>query len=554
MTPGNLMELRLPLQQFQHRVQQHPDKNYLHQPKLRTWQTLTWAQVDDQARRIASGLFAQEFQKGDRIAILAKNCAEWFITDIAIAMAGMISVPIYPSAGVETIRHTLAHSGARAIFLGKLDDTDAWENTRDKSIPSIAMPYHGVKADSHWDEWLAYYPLLVDIAEASPGDTMTIVYTSGSTGLAKGVVLTHQNMAVSTRCSATQLVVQPADRCMSYLPLAHITERAIVEWTSIYGGSEIYFVESLDTFIEDVKHAQPTLFLSVPRLWTKFQTEILAKIPDSRLQRLLDIPILSTVIARKIRNGLGLNHCRLFGSGTAPISPRILQWYSRLGINISEGWGMTETTGLSCVAIPYKQELLGSIGRPVPCVEMQLTAEGEIIIRGDSVFQEYYLNPEITAKSFTDGWFHTGDLATQDENGVFRIIGRIKDQFKTSKGKYVDPAIIESLFGRNPDIEQVCVMGSGRKQPIAVVVLNEIFQGRGDAIQRSLLNTLNEINSELESDQRLDHLIVSDKSWTVENQLLTPTLKIRRHELEAHYANLLEAVLDDPVVWQNSSN
>jgi long-subunit acyl-CoA synthetase (AMP-forming) len=378
---------------------------------------------------------------------------------------------------------------------------------------------------------------------------MTIVYTSGSTGLPKGVVLSFKNIAASAKTSAEQLAVRSDDRYMSYLPLAHITERSLIEWTSIYAGNKVFFVESLDTFIDNVKYAQPTLFLSVPRLWTKFQSEILAKLPDPKLQRLLRLPVIGSLIARKIRAGLGLNKCRLFGSGTAPISPGILQWYNRLNINISEGWGMTETSGLSCVAIPFEQRLLGTIGRPVPCVEMKVSEE-EILIRGDSVFQEYYLNPEATKQTFTDGWLHTGDRATYNADGSYKIIGRIKEQFKTAKGKYVAPAPIEGLLGRNPDIEQVCVIGSGRKQPVAIVVLNEQFNVPEDSTHQRLIETLIDVNKELEAHQRLDHLIVSNEAWTIENRLLTPTLKIRRHKLEEHYSHFIDEELEHAVVWQ----
>ena len=552
------MEYRLPLQQFLSRVAAHPDKIYLHQPKNRIWRTLTWAEVDDQARRIASGLLAQGYQPGDRIGILAKNCAEWFIADIAIVMAGMVSVPIYPTAGTPTIEYVLAQSEAKAVFVGKLDATDAAEQAIKENVLRIAMPYPTINSQAEWSTWLTEYQPLQQLAEPALDDTMTVVYTSGSTGLPKGVALSYINIAASATSSVAQLTVQPSDRCMSYLPLAHITERAIVEWTSVYGGHEIYFAESVESFVEDVKTAQPTLFLSVPRLWVKFQAEILAKMPNKKLQRLLRIPLISSLVARKIRNGLGLNSCRIFGSGTAPISPGVLDWYCSLGINICEGWGMTETSGLSCVAIPYEHKLLGTIGRPTESVEMKLSEKGEILIRGEAIFSEYYLNAEDTGKAFTDGWFHTGDLAEPGPDGSYNIIGRVKEQFKTAKGKYVSPAPNESLLGRNPDIDQACVLGSGRKQPIVVVVLSQHLDINNKAsrqfIEKRLLFTLTEVNSELESHQRLDHLIVSEEMWTIENELLTPTLKIRRADLEKRYQHFVDAELSELVLWQKELN
>ncbi len=547
------MEHRLPLQEFLHRVASHPDKNFLYQPDNRIWRTLTWREVDDQARRIASGLLAQNYQAGDRIGILAKNCAEWFIADIAITMAGMISVPIYSTAGVETIEHILNHSQAKAIFVGKLDSLDPAQQAIPPELLRIAMPYPTIGAQANWNTWLAEHPPLDQTADPAPEDTMTLVYTSGSTGLPKGVVLSHKNIAASADCSADIFAYNTQDRSMSYLPLAHITERCAVEWSAIYGGIEVFFTESLDTFIDDVKHGQPTHFISVPRLWTKFQSEILTKLPDQKLQWLLRIPLINKLVARKIRRGLGLNQCRLFGSGSAPISPSILHWYSRLGINISEGWGMTETSGLSCATIPFEQSLVASIGRPLPCVEMKLADSSEILIRGDAVFTEYYNNPEASEEAFTDGWFHTGDLGEVVHNGAYKIIGRAKEQFKTGKGKYVSPAPIENLLGRNTDIELACVLGSGRKQPIAIVVLSEHLHSHGpenrDDTTERLATILTEVNEALESHQRLDHLIVSKETWTIENDFLTPTLKIRRKQLEEHYQHFIALELTDPVVW-----
>lgn len=544
------MNYTLPLDQLAANVAAHPNKPYLHQPINRQWHTLTWAEVDNQARIIATALLTQGFSQGDRIAILAKNSAEWFITDFAIMMAGMISVPIYATAGVSTIQHVMDHSGARAVFVGKLDDTSAAEQAFDDSTLIITFPYPTIRGQVEFSQWLEEYEPLQQIHHPLPEDTFTLVYTSGSTGLPKGVVLSYQNAASSSYEAAHIQPRTDEERCMSYLPLAHITERCVVELVTLYISMEIFFVESLDTFVDDVRHAQPTIFISVPRLWTKFQAQILAKIPDKKLQWLLKTPLLGRFVARKIRHELGFDKVRMFGSGSAPISPSTLEWYARLGINISEGWGMTETSGLSCGNNPFDPARMGTIGVPVPCVEMKLSEEGEVLIRGDAVFKEYYRNPEATAEAFTDGWFHTGDRAKVDSNGTWSIIGRVKEQFKTAKGKYVAPVPIESMLSRNSDIEQVCVLGSGRKQPLAIAVLSEQASGLSENTREQLKATLDNVNSELESHQRLDHIIVSDDPWTIENEILTPTLKIKRSKLEERYSKYLLATLPKPVVWE----
>jgi long-subunit acyl-CoA synthetase (AMP-forming) len=538
-----------PLELLADHLARHPDQPYLHQPVARVWRSHTWREVDDQARCIAAGLLAQGYAPGDRIAILAKNCAEWFIVDLAIIMAGMVSVPIYTTAAAGTIRYVMEHSESKAVFLGKLDDTAAAEEGIPAGVLRIAMPYPTAVADQHWNDWLQSHTPLATLAEPEPESLLTLVYTSGSTGTPKGVAVTHRNMAASAFHTRLRADPQPGDRVISYLPLAHIAERAVVEHTSFGQDIEVFFVESLDTFADDLRHVRPAAFVSVPRLWTRFQAQVLAKMPDQRLQLLLRVPLVGGLVAARIRRAMGLDRARLFGSGTAPIAPALLEWYHRVGISISEGWGMTETTGLSCSNQPYRRDWTGTIGHPLDCVEMKLSEEGEILIRGDSVFGEYYKAPEITAAAFVDGWFRTGDLGEQRPDGAWRIIGRVKEQFKTGKGKYVSPVPIESELAACPLIEQVCVMGSGRKQPLALVVL---APGQGDrAAADAALRALRErVNAVLESHERLDCILVCPDPWTIENGMLTPTMKLKRDRIEAVYAARVEALASpEPLVW-----
>lgn len=539
----------LPLAQFSANVQLKPDAPYLHQPVDGELKTFTWAEVDQQARCIANALLALEVSTGDRIGILSKNCAEWFIADLAIMMAGLISVPIYHTANRDTISYILEDSDCKAVFVGKLDGMEEAEAALNESIPRIIFPYPSLTGQYSWDKVLSHPPL-ESIHQANEQDMLSIVYTSGSTGNPKGVVLEHQNLKAAASSAVSLLDVTSEQRLMSYLPLAHITERALIETLSFYAACQIFFVESLESFITDVKRCDPNSFISVPRLWNKFQSEILTKIPDKKLQIMLKIPFLGKVVAKKIRAGLGLNSTTLFGSGTAPISPSVLRWYERIGVPISEGWGMTETTGLSCSNQPFNSQSIGTIGRPLDCVEMKIGENSEIMIRGEAVFKEYYKNPVATAKSFTDGWFHTGDMGEVTADGDFKIIGRVKEQFKSAKGKYVAPAPIENYLGRNNDIEQVCVMGEGRKQPIALVVLGQQSVRGSTEINNSLSKTLHIVNKKLEKHQKIDHIIVLKEEWTVENNLLTPTLKIKRSDIEAKFKHFLEMDIATPIYWE----
>lgn len=542
------MKEQLPLAQFLAQVNKTPDQDYLHQPLDGQVQVFTWAEVDTQAKAIAGGLVEMGIVKGERVGILSKNCAEWFIADIAIMMAGLVSVPIYHTANKDTINYIVSNSDCKAVFVGRLDGLEDAEKGLGSEIPRIIFPYPSVQGSYQWEKLLQGKPL-DNIYQASKDETMSIVYTSGSTGKPKGVVLNYLNLA-SAADGALEILPDVKDqRLMSYLPLAHITERSLIEVLSFYAGSKVYFVDRLDTFIQDLTFADPTVFISVPRLWNKFQSEILSKIPDRKLQFLLKIPFLGKMVAKKIRAGLGLNSAILFGSGTAPISPSVLRWYLRIGIPISEGWGMTETTGMSSSNHPFNIEALGSIGKPISCVEMKIGDNKEILIRGNAVFDGYYNNPKATEESFIDGWFRTGDMGELTALGDYKIIGRVKEQFKTAKGKYVAPAPIENYLGQNSDIEQVCVIGEGRKQPIALVVLNPQNKRRTEKSQNSLSKTLHIVNKKLEKHQKLDHIIVLQEEWSVENNLLTPTLKIKRADIEKKFAHFIELEMTDKIHW-----
>ncbi|WP_252179260.1 AMP-binding protein [Endozoicomonas sp. 4G] len=549
-----MKSLRTPLEQVQLNVNRHPDQVWLNQPDNRQWTSYTWGEADEQARRIAQGLLSNGLSKGDKVAIIAKNSAEWYICDLAIMMAGLISVPIYPTAGAENIQYVLEHSDAKAIFVGKLDSCAALSEALSEAVSddflSISFPYPTLDCKEQWLNWLSTYEPLKTLHNPDIDDLFSLIYTSGSTGLAKGVMISQRNVASSAIAAGEKFLIGKDRRVMSYLPLAHITERCVVELPSIYRPTEIFFVESLDTFIDDVRYARPTAFLSVPRLWTKFQSQILAKMPNEKLQTLLKIPFVGKLVSKKIRTALGLQEAKIFGSGSAPISPEILKWFHKLGISISEGWGMTETSGLSCCNLPFKLDHIGTIGSPQTCVEMSLSEQGEILIRGEAVFQSYYNNPEATEAAFENGWFKTGDKAVVSPDGSWKIIGRLKEQFKTSKGKYVSPVPIESSLGRNPNIEQVCVMGIGRKQPIAMIVLGEGSSKHRDQQKKELASTMRSVNDELEAHEKLDHIIVTKTAWSIENNLLTPTLKLKRDQLEKQYGHFLTLSHRSEVVFE----
>jgi long-chain acyl-CoA synthetase len=545
------MSLKTPLEMFYQWEQTHPDIVYLKQPIDGVNKDFTWRETGQQARKVAASLLAMDLPVGSHIAILSKNCAEWFITDLAIMLAGHVSVPIYSTAGEKTIQYVLEHAKCPVIFVGKLDNTEKQVAAIDVGIVKLAFPYPNIPADKQWDKLLQSVPFLGKPIPALDS-IMSIVYTSGSTGNPKGVVHNYESMCWAASNSLKELDVDQNDRVLSYLPLAHITERVLVEIASFYSGSRIDFIESLDTFARDVKATQPTLFISVPRLWTRFQMGVLANMPQKKLDFLLRVPIVRGIVSKKIRTKLGLGHARLCASGSAPIPATTLEWFRKIGINISEGWGMTENSAYGTCCVPFRADKLGSIGRAYSGVDIRIAEEGEIQVKGPCIMKEYYLEPEKTAEVMTeDGYLKTGDKGSIDSEGYIKITGRLKEIFKTSKGKYIAPVPIESKLMANSSIEQVCVTGSQLKQPIGLVVLSvEALKLEASEIEMSLLATLNEVNATLESHAVLDCLVVMKDEWTVDNGLLTPTLKVKRHNLEEHYKGLINGQLNENIAWQ----
>jgi long-chain acyl-CoA synthetase len=545
--------IKTPVEMLAHWVETHGEKVYLRQPINGSYNDFTWREVQQKVQQIAGALRHLGLVPGDKVAILSKNCAEWFITDLALMLGGYISVPIYPTANADTIRYVLEHSGTKAIFIGKLDYWADQEAGVGGEILRLAMPYDTMPAQYQWDQLLSLGQPLVDAKYPTPDTTMTIIYTSGSTGKPKGAIHTFANYSWTCEAVVRDLQTNTADRLLSYLPLAHITERIAMEGSSFYSGSTVAFVESLDSFVEDVKRCRPTVFFSVPRLWTLFQLNIVNKIGASKLNFLLKLPIINSIIKRKIQKGLGLEHCRLLGSGSAPIPPTLIKWYHSIGMNICEAWGMTENCAYSIINYPFNADKIGTVGRAIEGCQVRRTEQGELLVKSPGLMKGYYLQDEATAAAFDeDGFFHTGDLCEIDSDGYIDITGRVKDNFKTSKGKYVAPVPIERKLAQDPHVELICVIGSGLPHPVALVQLSEgaNLQSR-EEVRTSLKATLDSINPNLESHEHVDAIIVVKEPWTIENDVLTPTLKIKRHVLEKAFSAKVEGVRGAKIRWED---
>ena len=407
----------------------------------------TWKQVDEEARKIAAYLQSIGMQKGDHVALVSKNCAEWIITDVAIWMAGGVSVPLYPTLVAETVRQILEHSESKFLFVGKLDDWDIMKAGVPDGVQQIALslaPADVLKDFPKWPDIIRDTAPLLEVNAPALTDLATIVYTSGTTGMPKGVMHDFEGLSTVGEKMIKLYDLKPDGRMISYLPLSHVAERVAVEIAVLYVGNKIFFAESLDTFGEDIKRAQPTVFFAVPRIWSKFYQKASEALPPKKLNLLLKIPIVNKIIKKKILGAMGLDECRIALSGAAALSPEIIAWFKKLDLEILEGYGMTENLAWSHSTEEGDQQI-GWVGTPNDGVECRIGDGGEILVRSVGNLKGYYKQPDKTAEDLTeDGWLHTGDVGEIDGKGRLRITGRVKEIFKTEKGKYVAPAPIEN--------------------------------------------------------------------------------------------------------------
>jgi long-chain acyl-CoA synthetase len=535
---------------------QTPDAVYLKQPWQGQWTDYSWKQVGEEARRMASALQAMDMPAGSKIGLISKNCAHWIICDLAIKMSGHVSVPFYPNLTTDQLAQLMEHSEAKVLFVGKLDSTEAVYNGVPDGVRCISFDISIADKYERWSEVIAQYEPMQESPIPDPKDLETIVYTSGTTGTPKGVMQTFRtnSVCIQPTLTVTKIDQLPETRYFSYLPLNHVAERALVEMGSLVTGGTVYFVESIDTFADNLRYAQPTIFLAVPRIWTKFQMGILEKMSQDKLDRLLKIPILNWLVKRKIRKGLGLDKVAWAISGAAPIAPTTIEWFKKFGIRISEAYGMTENSAI-CTINPRDAIRVGTVGIAYPGCELKIDPQTqELLMRAEWVMDGYYKNPELTNKVIRDGWLHTGDMAEITPENYIKITGRVKDMFKTAKGEYVIPVPMEKMFLSNTLIEQVCVVGLGLPQPFALINLSDgaRHMEKGE-VESSLAETAQQINESVADYERINRVVITEDTWTVENGLMTPTQKVKRNVLDNTYKVRMEQWYnegEDMVIWE----
>tara|TARA_B100001057_G_scaffold3523_1_gene3164 strand:- start:641 stop:2329 length:1689 start_codon:yes stop_codon:yes gene_type:complete len=522
------------------------DKAYLRQPIGETWEEYTWGEVGDMARRLASGLKSLNLREGAHIGIYSKNCREWIISDLAIVMAGYVSVPFFPSLNGKELSYIMDYGDVDALFIGKIETWDDIKNDLPNEMPIIRFPkYEGcsnVTKGYEWHEFINSHDPIENPHNPKLSDLWTIIFTSGTTGNPKGVMLTYQaidgiKVVLDDPNNPLGIKHTGNNDFISYLPLNHIFERVVIEWCSFRYGGTISFVESIETFGQNLKEVQPHVFAAAPRVWTKLQMGILSKFSQKKLDTLLKIPLLSTILKKLIRKGLGFSRVRVTVSGSAPMPVELIEWFRKVGVYVTNGYGMTENCAI-CSSVDGRDfDKLNTVGKPQKGVELKIDeGTGEILMRGPFVMIGYYKNEKLSKETLRGGWLHTGDKGFLDDDGYLHITGRVADSFKTSKGEYIEPLTLEKFFVNMNEIEEVCVVGLGIAQPMCLIQLSDIGKNTSqDYLSKMFLNTLDDINSDLVNYKKISTLVIVKDEWTQENGIVGPTQKLKRGAVDEKY-------------------
>ena len=526
---------------LRHWAQEEPNRVWLRDRKGDEFNAWTWSQAEAEVDAIAAWLEQRFEGSANNIAILSRNRAHWMLADAAINASGNCSAPMFTTQKADIVKYLLTFTETKAIFLG---ESENWEQVRaivPEGVEVITFPGVDCETASHsWDALLEEYRGLKPSHEPKPDELISLTFTSGTTGLPKGVMQTHDSMLVPVKKVIMNQVIKfrMFPRLLSYLPLSHAGERCLVWMPSLLKCGEVTFNESMETLIRDLSTVKPNLFLAVPRVWGVLNQIILGAFEgQAALDKSLQEDREETIL--KVRNFLGIQDLDSGVSGGAPLSATLKAWYKSLGINILEMMGMTEANGI--LGNFGGEPPPGSVGKPLPGVEVRVSPEGEMLVRMEGLSPGYYKMPEKTAETIVDGWLHTGDKVRIDENGYFFITGRVKDYFKTVHGKYVAPLPIEDSFSKNPLVQQQCLMGRGFSKTVMVCVLDPQAAGKSqEDIVTSLKLTVAEINQNVEKHARIGVVIIDQEPWAIENDMLTVTMKVKRDEIDKRFAEQAE--------------
>lgn len=571
------------------------DRTALRRKNEDVWQDITWQDLAGSIRAFGEGLLALGVQPGERVAIMAPNCPEWVYADLGSMACGALSVPVYHTEGVDTVLHILQDSQSRFFFihspliaselLGHLDKLPHLERIIQLEGPAVGDRGLTLETFLQQGNEAVATELANRLKAAAAGDVASLVYTSGTTGPPKGVMLTHANFLSNVEACSDLFTIGPTDECLSFLPLSHVFERMAGYYFMLRQGAVIAYAESLDSVPANMGEVRPTVVISVPRLYEKMYARVLERVlAGPWLKKQLFFGALkagralvesemrgepagvllnkTVAIARKVvfaplREHLG-GRLRFFVSGGAPLGRDIAEFFFAAGLPIYEGYGLTETSPVIAANTP-RHTRLGTVGRPIPGTEVRIAEDGEILARGPGVFQGYWGQPEQTTEVFTDGWFKTGDIGKVDADGFLAITDRKKDLIVTAGGKNVAPQVLENRFKTDKFIANVMVCGDRKPFLTALVVPNfdniekyardhQIdFLDHCDLVNlpqilRLIRERIDRQQTNMPSFQRIKRFTLLSRDFSGSEGEVTPTLKIKRKVVAKHFHRVLEGM------------
>jgi len=528
-------------------VREVPDQVWLRDRHGDNFTEWTWTQARHEMQAMAAYLEAEFGDVGTRFAILSRNRAHWMLADLAITASGNVSVPLFTTQTAESACYILDFSEVQLLFLGESDNWPRLREVIPGHIRLVTLP--GVTTSGPqlaWADIIAQFDGQKPQHVCQHDELMSLVFTSGTTGVPKGVMQTHDSMLIPMERCARAFSVRANPRFLSYLPLAHVAERQLIFIQSLIHCGSVLFNEALPHLVRDMRDTRPTYFFGAPRVWEQLQQGILAQFGG---QATLDAALAADQpgLSARIRAMLGLSDYDYLLTAAAPTPAALIEWYEKLGIMLMEGFGQTEAMGL--IGNMTGQRRVGSIGKPIGETEVKIAETGELLCKAAGLSPGYYRMPEKTAETFVDGWVHTGDKARVDEDGYYYITGRVKDFFKTIHGKFVAPVPVENLFARCALVDQQCLLGRGYSKTVMVCVLREAAKKEvPETIETALRDFVTEINDSIDHNARIGAVIVTSQAWTIENGGLTPTLKMKRDEIEARFGQKAQVLAHEAAV------
>ena len=588
---------------FKKSVEKYGDRVAMRKKEYGLWHDISWNEFYRLVKHVGSALISMGLKKGECVSIIGDNCPEWVIIDLGVQCVGGVAVGVYSTNAWPQVEYVVQNSESRFFFVENEEQLDKWLHFRDNAPFLKKVIVWDLEGLRHFEDPMVMTyddilekgrqvaeedPELFDkrMAEVTPEDLSVLIYTSGTTGPPKGAMLTHRNVTWMGRAIVVENPVYDTDEVMSFLPLCHIFERLFSVFAQISHGYTVNFIESLDTVMDNMREISPTVGYAVPRIWEKYMSAVYIKMSDATwFKRIIfgiaykigknratlrmnfkQVPLYLEVlyqlayfaVFRKLKERLGFDRLRIAYSGAAPIAPDVLHFFQSIGVNLVEGYGQTEDTGVTCVS-PAGKVKFGTVGPPLPGTEVKIAEDGEILVKSPSVFKGYYGNPESTAETIKDGWLYSGDVGEIDEDGYLKITDRKKDIIVTAGGKNITPQYIENKLKASPYINDAVVIGDKRKFVSSLIMIDEdnvVKYAQDNKIQFSTYKDLTQsleiikfiqgevdkVNETLSRVEQVKKFTILPKKLYEEDGEVTPTMKVKRKYVNEAFGDLIEAM------------